>query len=111
MVRSLRFHLDEMCDPRIAVALSQRGVDVTTAKTAELLGASDSDHLAYALSEGRVILTHDADFLRLHAAEAEHQGIVYSPPNVRSLGELVRLLSLMWELIEPGEMRQHVEFL
>jgi hypothetical protein len=109
--RTLRFHLDEMCDPRIAVALGQRGIDVTTAKSAGLLGASDSEQLAYARHQGRVTLTHDVDFLRLHAAGAQHPGIVYCPPNARPLGELIRLLALMWELSEPGDMRQRVEFL
>ncbi len=32
-----------------------------------MLGASDEEHLAFALAEGRVIFTQDADFLRLAA--------------------------------------------
>jgi len=111
MVRAVRFHLDEACDPRIALALRQRGVDVTTAAEAGLLGAPDEAHLAYAWSQARAVVTHDTDFLRLHAARAEHAGIVYCPPQARSLGEMVRLLVLIWELVEPGELRGHVEFL
>jgi hypothetical protein len=111
MTRALRFHLDEVCDPRIAVALRYRGIAVTTAKEAGLLGASDEGHLAFAWSQGRVILTHDPDFLRLHAAGAEHAGIVYSAQGARPLGEIIRLLVLIWELVEPVEMRQHVEYL
>ncbi len=110
MPRAIRFHLDEPCDPRIAVALRRRGVAVITAAEAGLLGAPDEAHLAYARSEARVIVTHDADFLRLHAAGAAHFGIVHRPPQTRSLGELIRLLMLIWELLEPGEMRGRVEF-
>ncbi len=111
MARAIRFHLDEVCDPRIAAGLRQHGVAVSTAVEAGLLGASDEVHLAYAWSQARVIVTHDADFLRLHSAGAEHNGIVYCPPQTCSLGELIRLLVLIWELLERGEMRGHVEFI
>jgi len=111
MVRTLRFHLDEVCDPRIAVALRQRGIDVTTAREAGLLGVPDEGHLAFAWSQSRVVVTHDADFLRLHAGGAEHAGIVYCPQGGRTLGEIIRLLALIWELLDPAEMRRHVEFL
>jgi predicted nuclease of predicted toxin-antitoxin system len=82
-----------------------------TAAEAGLLGAPDEAHRAYAWSQARVMVTHDADFLRLHAAGAEHAGIVYCLPQTRSLGELIRLTVLIWELLEPNEMRGHVEYL
>ncbi len=75
-----------------------------------MLGTPDEAHLAYAWSQARVILTHDTDFLRLHAAGARHARIVYCPPQSRSLGELIRLLVLIWELLEPGEMQCRVGF-
>ena len=59
--------------------LRQRGVDVLTVVEAGMLGASDEEHLKRALNEGRVIFTQDDDFLRLHAAGADHAGIVYAP--------------------------------
>src|SRR5438270_13452697 len=111
MARTLRFHLDEVCDPRIANGLRLRGAAVSTAAEAGLLGAPDEAHLAYAWSQARVIVTHDTDFLRLHASGAEHSGIVYCPPQKHSLGEMIRLLGLIWELLEPGEIRGRVEFL
>lgn len=110
MPRTIRFHLDEACDPRIAVGLRQRGVEVSTTAEAGLLGAPDEAHLAYAWSQARVILTHDTDFLRLHAAGARHAGIVYCRQQGRSLGELVRLLVLVWELLEPREMQGRIEY-
>jgi len=111
MTRALRFHLDEVCDPRIAAGLRQRGVDVSTTAEAKLFGAPDEEHLAYGRMQWRVIVTHDADSLRLHAAGIMHAGIVYSPQQARPLGELIRLLVLIWELLEPGEMQNHVEYL
>jgi hypothetical protein len=41
-----------------------------------------------------VIVTHDADFLRMDAAGAIHAGIVYLRPEKHSLGEMIRLLVL-----------------
>lgn len=55
-----------------------RGIDVTTSAEALLIGASDQQQLAYALSEKRVILTFDDDFLSLAATGIEHYGIIYT---------------------------------
>jgi arylsulfatase A-like enzyme len=52
--------------PPIAAGLRGHGIDVTTTADAQLLSADDEDHVAFALREGRVIFTNDADFLRLH---------------------------------------------
>ena len=68
MPRTIRFHLDENCDPKIAVGLRKYGIDVTTTVDAGLLHALDEDQIAYAHPEDRVIFTQDADFLRLDAA-------------------------------------------
>ena len=111
MARAIRFHLDEVCDPRIATVLRQRGVTVTTAADAGLLGAPDEVHLSHARIQGSVLVTHDSDFLRLHSTGAPHAGSVYCPPQSRPLGELIRLLSLIWELLEPNEIAGHIEFL
>jgi predicted nuclease of predicted toxin-antitoxin system len=76
VARAIRFHLDENCDPRIAVGLRLHGIDVTTTSEAGLHGAPDERQLGYAAAEARVILTHETDFLRLDAAGAAHAGIV-----------------------------------
>jgi predicted nuclease of predicted toxin-antitoxin system len=76
VARTIRFHLDENCDPRIAVGLRLHGIDVTTTSEARPQGASDERQLAYAIAEGRVIVTRDADFLRLDTAGTVHNGII-----------------------------------
>lgn len=68
MARTIRFHLDENCSGAIATGLRQKGVAVTTSHEARLLGATDDEQAAYALREGRVTFTQDADFLRINAA-------------------------------------------
>src|SRR5688500_11032049 len=103
MARTIRFHLDENCDPRIAAGLMLRGVDVTTTAEAGLLHASDEAQLAYVVSQLRVFVTQDTDFLRLAAAGREVPGVVYYPDQVRSVGQVIRDLLLIWEICEPGE--------
>src|SRR5215210_5022964 len=65
MPRTIRFHLDENCDPAIARGLRVHGVDVTTTPEAGLLSAEDEEHIAYGVATGRVAFTQDEDFLRL----------------------------------------------
>jgi predicted nuclease of predicted toxin-antitoxin system len=65
MPKTIRFHLDENCDPRIAAGLRLHAVDVTTTQEVGLLHAPDEDQHTYAESRGRVIITQDTDFLRL----------------------------------------------
>jgi predicted nuclease of predicted toxin-antitoxin system len=107
--RTIRFHLDENCDPRIAAGLRLHGIDVTTTPEAGLLNASDDDHLAYALAQNRVIVTQDTDFLRIAAAGREHPGIVFYPAQRHSVGQVIDGLRLIWEVLEPEEMRNRVE--
>ena len=111
MPRTIRFHLDENCDPAIAVGLRLHGVDVTTTPDAHLLRAEDSEHVKFGLAMGRVIFTQDKDFLRLHAASVEHRGIAFCYQQSRSIGQIIASLLLIWEIYEPDEMANRVEFI
>jgi predicted nuclease of predicted toxin-antitoxin system len=111
MARTIRFHLDENCDPRIAAGLRLHDVDVTTTAEAGLLEASDDVQLAYAVAQGRVVVTQDTDFLRMAATGKESPGIAFYPNQGRSIGQIIRDLLLIWEVYEPDEMRNRVEFL
>lgn len=110
MRESIRFYLDEHVAHAVARGLADRGVDVLTASSADLLEASDTEHLAFATSQQRVIFSQDADFLRLHAAGHEHAGIVYAPQQT-TIGKIVRGLMLIFDLMTPEEMKNHIEFL
>jgi uncharacterized protein with PIN domain len=107
----LKFHLDEHVPNALANGLRQHGVDVTTTADAGLLNAGDPAQLAYAATEGRVIITHDDDFLRLHAAGTTHGGIAYCHQNKYSVGELLPLLLLMNACYSADDMLGRVEFL
>jgi len=107
----IRFHLDEHVDPDIARALRQHGIDVSTTVEVGLRTASDPAQLAYVQREGRVLVTHDADFLRLASDGVDHPGIAYCHKSARSLGEIIRNLILIHEVLTPEEIARRVEYL
>ena len=110
MGNKVRFYTDDHVAKPVAQGLRQRGIEVLTAVEANMLGASDQEQIKRALDEGRVIFTQDDDFLRLHAAGIEHAGIVYAPQQT-SIGEIVRKLMLIYQVLDAEDMRGHVEYL
>ncbi len=111
MPRTIRFHLDEHVPHAVAEGLRRLGIAVTTTADASLFGAADADQIAYGLAQGRVILSQDDDFLVLAAAGTPHAGVVYCHQNTRSIGQIIRALELLWEVYEPDEKRNRVEFI
>jgi predicted nuclease of predicted toxin-antitoxin system len=107
---AIRFHLDEHMDHDVARGLRRRGVDVTTTADADLIGAADELHVAFAVAERRVVVTNDADFLRIAGAGTEHMGIVFCPANSRSVGYLVRFLCLVHDTMEAEEIIGQIEY-
>ena len=78
-----KLYLNENLSPRLAAELRRYGFDLTSSQEAEMLSASDSEQLAYAVSEQRAILTFNiGDFAELHdeyvAEGKEHWGIILS---------------------------------
>ncbi len=111
MPLALKFHLDEHVSPAIAAALRCRGIDVTTTRDVGLQGADDIDHIAFALPSGRVIVTHDDDYLVLHSQGIRHAGIAYCHQHARTIGQIISALVLLWQVLEPHEMENRVEYL
>lgn len=72
---------DENIHPKVVAHLRTIGLDIVDANSAGIVQRDDASILALALSQKRVILTHDADFGRL-AVHRGHQvvGIVYLRP-------------------------------
>lgn len=71
MTHKVKFYTDEQVPSAIVKGLRLRGVDVVSAKEAGKLGATDEDHIAFAMEKKRVIFTQDVDFLRLHAKKCK----------------------------------------
>ena len=109
--RELRFYLDENMPVEIAKQLQSRGIDVVTARDLGALGESDKAHLQRAAEMGRVICTHDNDYIQLASAGMEHAGIVFGQQDIHHIGAWVRYLELMHAVYEPEEMKNVVEYL
>lgn len=110
MADRVKFYMDEHVPFAVTQGLRRRGVDVLTVQEAGMQAASDEEHLALALSQGRVIFTQDADFLRLHASGVNHAGIAYAPQQT-PVGDMIRGLILIAEVLEARDMIDHVEYL
>lgn len=57
-----------------------------------LVGATDFAHIEFTASFGRVLVTQDDDFLRLHAQGVAHAGIAFCQQQSMSIGEMLRQL-------------------
>src|SRR6185436_8505851 len=107
----IKFHLDEHVDPDVAQALRRDGIDVTTTVDAGLRGADDQTQFRFAKTEGRVLVTHDTDFLQLASAEGSHPEIAYCGMSELSIGEIIRSLILIHEVLTTAEISGRVQYL
>jgi predicted nuclease of predicted toxin-antitoxin system len=111
MDHAIRFHLDEHIPASVADGLRRRGIDVTTSAESGLLGASDATQLSFAASAERILVTHDADFLRLHGEGVVHTGIAYCQQGSLRIGEILRRLILIYDRSSAEEMARKILFL
>lgn len=107
MSRSLKFYADTHIPKAVTVQLRLRDVDIVRCEEIGMAEATDEAHLRYAAAEGRAMVTHDDDFLVLHATYQEqnikHSGIMYVQPALQgNVGQMVKRLFEYFELIEGG---------
>lgn len=114
---SIRIYIDEdAMDSDLVAALRSRGVAVLTASDAGMVGKSDQEQLAFAVTSKCALYTFNvSDFYRLHTewlnSGKEHTGMILAPQKRYSVGEqLHRILHLRAHLSTAG-MRNRVEFL
>ena len=109
-MKKIRFYLDENVGNAVARGLKKQGIDVITTGEAGRLSTPDEEQIAFATADERVVFTQDKDFLIMHSAGQEHAGIAYARLGI-SVGDAIRGLVLIHELLEPEEMRNKVEYL
>ena len=111
----LRAYADEHVVFPIVQALRARGMDVVTVQDRGREGTDDAELLAEALSDERVMLTNDTDFLALaarHAARgATFPPIFFWPQQRRRIGEIVRSIIRQASGLDYGAARSMVYFL
>jgi hypothetical protein len=100
-------YLDEDVSALVTTLLRVRGLDVTTAREENMLGKPDEAQLAYAVSQGRCVLTHNrGDFELLHAdyltSGKRHSGIIIA--NRRSPYEVARRVAKLFDTLTADEI-------
>lgn len=106
----IRFHFDEHVDPDVAEGLARHGVDVTTTIEAGLRTADDETQFGYAIRTNRVFVTGDFGVVALAATVAQHSGLTIVNRRKLTIGQQIRGLILIYEVLTPEEMRSHVEY-
>jgi uncharacterized protein with PIN domain len=115
-VGEIKFYTDEHIQKAVAEQLRAREVDVLRCQEAGTRTADDQTHLELAVEQGRVLVTRDDDFLRLHAewmkTDRIHTGIVFvTPRRWNDIGAIIDDLLLIHRALEPEEMYNQVWFI
>ncbi|MSR58380.1 MAG: hypothetical protein EXS05_12000 [Planctomycetaceae bacterium] len=99
----------------ITDGLRDRGIDVLTAQEDDSDRLADPDLLDRAGILGRILVSMDADLLREAnrrlANGIDFVGLAYSHQERISVGQAVRDLQLLAEVLTAAEMRNQVEYL
>lgn len=74
------------------------------------MGESDINHLKRAIAEGRVLCTHDTDYLEMAFAGIEHVGIIFGQQVRHGIGDWVRFLELVHGVYTAEEMKNRLEY-
>lgn len=103
---AFRFLADQNIHADVVRFLRGEGCDVVDTQQAGLAGADDAAVLAWAVSQGRVVVSHDADFGMLAIqAGAACPGIVYLRPGhispLVTIASVRQLLALEIDLVPP----------
>lgn len=113
----IRLYLDEdAMDSDLVRALRLRGVDVTTALDAGLIGSADEEHLQYATASTLTLYCFNvSDFMSLHtsylAVGRAHTGIILGQQQRYSVGEQMRRLVRLVQMRSAESLRNTIEFL
>lgn len=107
----LRFHIDENVPTAVAEQLTLGGVDAISVRNLDHLGDTDLNHLQRATSMGRVLCTHDRDFLRIASEMTDHAGIAFAPQYESTIGGWVRALRDLHGIMSAEQVVGQVVYL
>ena len=111
MAEPIRFFMDQHFPAPASHGLRRHGIDLLTAQEAGRCGRPDTDQLAFATAEDRVLVSFDSDFLVLHKAGIVHAGIAWCQEQKYGIGQLIQALLLVHGVLDRESMRNHVEYL
>jgi hypothetical protein len=113
----IRYFFDEHMPNAAADALRDDGADVLTIGEAGRKGVPDDEQLRFATADGRVVVSHDSDFVKLanqfFAAGEDFAGIAFCyqlkyQHNVRGL---INALLLVNGAMTAAELRNDIVYL
>lgn len=108
----MRIYADENIEKSIIEGLRRRKVEVFSAKELGYTGKPDEFHIKKALELKAVILTHDIDFLRIATTSGlSHRGIIFSHSKEVSIGQCLRGVELIVNVLTDKDMENHIEFI
>lgn len=112
---SLALYMDQHVPSAVTKGLRQRGLDVLTAQEDGRSEVDDERLLERVAELGRVLYTHDHDFLRITSAWGQSgrpfAGVVYAHQRNVTIGKAIADLELIANTSEPENMRNEVQFL
>jgi hypothetical protein len=111
VAEAIQFYFNQHVPGAVARGLRLRGIDVLTAQEAGRCGLPDDEQLHFALTEERVLVTFDADYLVLAAQGNPHAGIAFAYADRYRIGQLISDLLVMHGVYSRDDMRNHVEYL
>ena len=102
---------DEHASYDIMDGISLRGIDAISVQQAGIRSAIDESILDLAIRLGRVIYTHDDDFLRIDATGVSHAGVIFHREKKYTVGRAVEELEIACKIFDMDEMRNRVHWL
>jgi predicted nuclease of predicted toxin-antitoxin system len=107
--------MDEHVDAALSHELRRRSVDVLLVQEDGRSGRADNELFERAAELGRVVFTHDSDFLRI-AAQAQatglhFAGVIYAHVLQVPMSKLLDDLELLAHVLEPAEIANQVIYL
>lgn len=107
-IKSLKFYTDTHIAKAVTVQLREKGIDIVRCEEVGMAEATDLAHLEYATEQGRILISHDSDFLALHSEwqsqNREHTGIVRASPEIQHKNQVGKIVSAIMEFQELVEL-------
>jgi hypothetical protein len=111
----LAFYMDHHVPRAITEGLRRRGIDVITAFDDGRDTDDDEPLLERATQLGRVLVTHDQDFLeigpRWQRGSRSFSEIAYGIPKRVSIGGMIDYLELIARVMSADDMRDRIEYI
>jgi len=108
----MKIYADENIERSIIEGLRRRRIEVVSAREIGYLSRADEFHIKKASEIKAVILTHDIDFLKIASnPDIKHCGIIFSHSENVSIGQCIKGVELIVNILTDKDMENHIEFL